>query len=630
MAAASALMLTACTSENDVLQSSAAQQQSAPQAVGFDVYMPQVTNVTRAGYGGVMTTDKLKTNTENDKVGFGVFAYHTQGSGYVAAAPNFMYNEHVLWNNGWSYSPLKYWPNETTNDSQDPAASTGAPNNDYLSFFAYAPYVNPTATGTMKVDIGESTEKAASVFSTPETEGIISLSKNTLSNDPLVEWGYTDDLDNNVDLLWGVAPAGFSYTNVSGDNTKVLVGMPLLNLVKPDKDQKVKFLFQHALSRIGFSVVSAIDQIAAGDDGNKFTKDPTTKVLIKNVQVWGEFGKHGVLNLNNTVSNEANWIVESIAKSDDEDVSPLFWFDNGVAISAEAPFSGTANNYIAPDLRYVQSQINAVTGTVEPAVAGDPSKFANINTGVLPSEQTLLVAGPDPSTKVGTAASTPAFEWGKTYYMADGKDYVLAEVSYTAAADLFTFDATADKYTQVYSNGEAIKLNGKSEKLYKLTTGSAVGTETILDNTKTYYEKSTVGGKTVYTAITGTGLAAGTADKYYLKTDDFGALITGIDAYDEVQYWTGLLPRYFMVIPTGDTKIKVKITYAVVTKDEKLNGNVSNVENDITKTVTVDLKNGKSYNLKLILGLTSVKLDATVADWQVADDAEIYLPKNNE
>jgi hypothetical protein len=41
------------------------------------------------------------------------------------------------------------------------------------------------------------------------------------------------------------------------------------------------------------------------------------------------------------------------------------------------------------------------------------------------------------------------------------------------------------------------------------------------------------------------------------------------------------------------------------------------------------LENGKSYNLKLILGLTSVKIDATVADWQLADDVEINLPKNN-
>jgi hypothetical protein len=72
----------------------------------------------------------------------------------------------------------------------------------------------------------------------------------------------------------------------------------------------------------------------------------------------------------------------------------------------------------------------------------------------------------------------------------------------------------------------------------------------------------------------------------------------------------------------------VKITYHVVTKDPKLTDYISNVENIITKQTTLQLESGKSYNLKLILGMTSVKLDATVADWQVADDAEVWLPKN--
>ena len=85
-----------------------------------------------------------------------------------------------------------------------------------------------------------------------------------------------------------------------------------------------------------------------------------------------------------------------------------------------------------------------------------------------------------------------------------------------------------------------------------------------------------------------------------------------------------------MVIPTGATDINVNIVYAVVTYDAKLNGYVSNVENNITKTVNVNLKNGKSYNLKLILGLTSVKLDAEVADWQVDGSTEVYLPQNTD
>lgn len=52
---------------------------------------------------------------------FGVFAYYND-----ADAPNFMNNEDVKKeNNEWTYSPIKYWPN----NSEDP-----------IDFYAYAPY----------------------------------------------------------------------------------------------------------------------------------------------------------------------------------------------------------------------------------------------------------------------------------------------------------------------------------------------------------------------------------------------------------------------------------------------------------------------------------------------------------
>jgi hypothetical protein len=75
----------------------------------------------------------------------------------------------------------------------------------------------------------------------------------------------------------------------------------------------------------------------------------------------------------------------------------------------------------------------------------------------------------------------------------------------------------------------------------------------------------------------------------------------------------------------------VKITYYVQTDDNKLDGTVgSRVQNVITKTIPVNLENNKAYNLKLILGLTSVKLDAEVADWEVDGSADVNLPRNNE
>ena len=475
--AAAALALTACSNDDATQQ---AQAVAAPQAVAFDTY---TSGTTRAGdpY-GVMTTDKLKTSGK----GFGVFAYYHDDTNYASDAtntPDFMFNEHVTWTaaSGWGYSPLKYWPNETIKDSQSgPATSAAA---DRLSFFAYAPYVSLTTKTTKGIakDGDSANDLDAWTVADPSAEkGIFAMTRETVNGDPLIAWRANTDLDNQTDLLWGVAPMGMAYQSVNPDNpsdpgyVNKTFGLPLTDMLKPDNDQKMKFLFQHALSRISLSVVSAVDQIAPGDDGNHFV-ETENRVLIENVEISGDFGEKGTLNLNNTSANIANWIATTIQKSatDVEAGTPTRYlqFNEG-------------NGYLRTDLRYVASQITPVTGAENYTAAA--TAFASINKGVLTEEKILLE--PDASSN----------------------------------------------------------------------------------------------------------------------------------------------PRYFMVIPTGTTNIKVKITYHVITLDSKLDKFITNVTNVITKAATLNLESGKSYNLKLILGLNSVKLDATVGDWQVGNESEIYLPKNNE
>lgn len=629
VAAASALMLTACSSENDVVQNAVqSQEAAAQQAVGFDVYMSQA--VTRAGFGGVMTTEKLKTNTPN-AIGFGVFAFYHNNGTYPAnnttEKPNFMFNEHVSWNNGWAYSPLKYWPNETTNDKQDPAAT--AADLDKLSFFAYAPYVNLTTTSTMTVNTTGPVTEPAYVEASP-SDGILAISKETRQGDPLVEWKYSSDIDNNVDLLWGVAAAGMDYTSVNGNSVPAVFGMPLLNLVKPNKDQKIKFLFQHALSRIGLSVVSSIDQIAAGDDGKKFNNGET-RVLIEEVKVWGDFCTQGVLNLNNTAVNKANWIEASIDKSGSLSTpgSPLYTFGNGEG--------GAVNAQITKDLRYISTDyvvgggldISTATGATDADKA--TNKFNALNKGVQTYETVLLTGGPDDGTKV----TNPTFKFGTVLYKYNSttKEYEIATTT-ANIGNIYTKDATG-KYTQVKTTLDAAMTVDGSIHYYTLM----VTPKTVNAGTST---NELVVGKEYYTTLTGTE-GAGTAvydgkftatstpaDGTYYEITESDLGVTPLAAGD---YWTSLLPRYMMFIPskTDDpTKIKVEIKYHVVTYDDKLNGWISNVENDITKQTEIQLESGKSYNLKLILGLTSVKLDAVVGDWQVGDGGEVWLPQNVE
>jgi hypothetical protein len=272
------------------------------------------------------------------------------------------------------------------------------------------------------------------------------MSANDATGDPTISYAIAPLPENSVDLLWGVAPAGdLSYTAVNGDPISVTSGMPLINLVKPDKDQKIKFLFKHALSRIGLKVVGAFDQIAAG--GNK---DANTKITVKQVDIYGtdQLGVSGVLSLNNATPGVANWISTTKATGS----APVF------------SISGDALNTTIKD--------------------GGDVAFATQPEGVTASEKNIFQ------------------------------------------------DAT----------------------------------------------------------------------------------------------------KYFMVIPTGNTNITVTITYYVQTKDTQLaaSGSVdgSRIENVITKTIPVNLQNNKAYNLKLILGMTSVKLDAEVADWEVDGSTEVYLPQN--
>lgn len=285
MFATAALMLAACSNDGEVaVNDGAAQLQSGSGAVGFDIY---TSSATKAGDAGVQTTATLQLT---DK-GFGVFSTYSNGAEYnpTTAKPNFMYNQQVKYSTGaWTYSPVKYWPNETLNDSQTPAATGGATYADNLSFFAYAPYVTSASGAT----------------------GITAMTGNDDAGNPKISYAVATDPTQSVDLLWGVAPAGgLRYTAVNGALINIPQGTPLINLIKPDKDQKIKFLFQHALARVGMTVVAAVDQIAPG--GNL---DGDTKIFVNSVTLTDAddatpftIPSSGKLNLKNAKAGVALW-----------------------------------------------------------------------------------------------------------------------------------------------------------------------------------------------------------------------------------------------------------------------------------------------------------------------------------
>jgi hypothetical protein len=66
----------------------------------------------------------------------------------------------------------------------------------------------------------------------------------------------------------------------------------------------------------------------------------------------------------------------------------------------------------------------------------------------------------------------------------------------------------------------------------------------------------------------------------------------------------------------------------ITTEDSKLSDGHAQTKNVIEKDVVFpSLANGKSYNLNLILGPTSVKMEAEVDDWKVIN-VNADLPQN--
>jgi len=157
-----------------------------------------------------------------------------------------------------------------------------------------------------------------------------------------------------------------------------------------------------------------------------------------------------------------------------------------------------------------------------------------------------------------------------------------------------------------------LNLNNTSANTALWTPATAAETTLTIPNADIAASlKATVDGETAFPSITGV-----------TKTN--------------VNVFTGAAPAktdatYYTFIPTAtSTTLNVKVTYYVTTKDSKLNGGISCVKNVIDKDITFasGFTCGLNYNLNVVLGMTTVKLEATVADWADPSNVDIDLPVN--
>ena len=86
---------------------------------------------------------------------------------------------------------------------------------------------------------------------------------------------------------------------------------------------------------------------------------------------------------------------------------------------------------------------------------------------------------------------------------------------------------------------------------------------------------------------------------------------------------------YVMIIPQN-TEFEVYLEYTVTTTDSSLEGGKSEITNKITTSVSsIDFKANKAYTLNLVLGMTSVKVDAKYTDWETTTPSTtVDVPAN--
>lgn len=329
-AATALAMLASCSQSDDLNNAPVVAENNQAQPIEFGTYLGRTTTTRATATGNITSAQVLA-----QKNGFGVFAYYTGRNTYgqhqkvtytaetptvtntVNHYPDFMYNQQVTGTNDetptWSYSPVKYWPNDfadgTAVDTQSPAAYGSDSYGGNVSFFAYAPYV------------------AKDALDSPV--GITGMSANTDLGDPTVTYTITNGtVTSNTDLLWGtysgtsqnVLDAGNTGVTANGsadDGTyakAILTGYTTnADLNKQQLDGKVGFAFKHALaglgggsavvsssvSGVGFQVVLDVDEkVQSAKSREEFTVSSTndawrTIVTISNIEISNDLNADG-------------------------------------------------------------------------------------------------------------------------------------------------------------------------------------------------------------------------------------------------------------------------------------------------------------------------------------------------
>lgn len=297
-AAAAIAMLASCSQNDDLTAPTVAQSQTENTPVSFGTYIGRQAE-TRAGATGATNDDAtLQANS------FGVFGYHqvsdaagttnTWSSVNGTATPNFMYNQLVSYSSGWTYSPIKYWPNgiDAANAANTPSNTATQANVQYLNFFAYSPYVGTdfafdAKTWTFEPSSGRFKNSSDYYDAAATANGILRMRANDAAGHPKVMYRLAQGT-NFVDLLWGMRPAGTYDETDNVDNTIAADGYNT-DLTKQSTLETVDFKFKHALAKIGGSnglkILADIDNNTTSGETGSGSLAATTSITVQQITI---------------------------------------------------------------------------------------------------------------------------------------------------------------------------------------------------------------------------------------------------------------------------------------------------------------------------------------------------------
>lgn len=221
----------ACSSNEEPVTTVTTASQQRAIAIG-DAYTAQPTR-SSAAYSAEEGIDAGQS--------IGVYAYYHDGSTWDAdeayntanpeapkrLIPNFMWNQQATCQekgSNFSYSPLKYWPNES---------------DDKLSFMAYFPYTDVNA--------------ADPAAESPTKTGLTPLMANSDAGLPTFRFTVKESADNQVDFLLSEL-----LPNLPNGTSAVSPGNPDDRSTLTVTD-RVRFLFHHMTSKVEFRIVAAAE-----------------------------------------------------------------------------------------------------------------------------------------------------------------------------------------------------------------------------------------------------------------------------------------------------------------------------------------------------------------------------------